>query len=227
MVTFYFIWIIRIRLKGNDIQIQKYPNIRPDWTPKSGSCTPLVDRADQSYFFRPRLHSCSKIFESGSGDFFLFENPSPVQTTDSGNSHRSNRNLPMFYLRNDHTDSCYWRNWKVTPDPGQVFLKPLTPGPTEKRRILQDSTPAFQIRYHLWPRVDSSRILYCFLNLDLERKVFEKTDPNPESLVIFGSSVAASGPTIWTSTYGLQPVLRNRLLIEPSGWAQTVHMFFT
>jgi len=37
-------------------------------------------------------------------------------------------------------------------------------------------------------------------------------------------SIAASGPTIWTSTYGLEPVLYNRLLIEPSGWAQTVHM---
>jgi len=33
------------------------------------------------------------------------------------------------------------------------------------------------------------------------------------------------GATIWTSTYGLEPVLCNRLLIEPSGWAQTVHMF--
>jgi len=37
--------------------------------------------------------------------------------------------------------------------------------------------------------------------------------------------VAASGVTIWTSTYGLEPVLCNRLLIEPSGWAQTLHMF--
>ena len=37
--------------------------------------------------------------------------------------------------------------------------------------------------------------------------------------------VAASGPAIWTSTYGLEPVLCNRLLIELSGWAQTVHMF--
>jgi len=40
----------------------------------------------------------------------------------------------------------------------------------------------------------------------------------------FGS-VVASGPTLWTSTYGLELVLCNRLLIEPSGWAQTVHMF--
>ena len=39
------------------------------------------------------------------------------------------------------------------------------------------------------------------------------------------SSVAASGPTICTSTYGLEPEPCNRLLIEPSGWAQTVHMF--
>jgi len=38
-------------------------------------------------------------------------------------------------------------------------------------------------------------------------------------------SVAAGGPTIWTSTYGLEPVLCNRLLFEPSDWAQTVHMF--
>ena len=37
--------------------------------------------------------------------------------------------------------------------------------------------------------------------------------------------VAADGPTIWTSTYGLEPVLCNRLLFEPSGWVQTVHMF--
>jgi len=37
--------------------------------------------------------------------------------------------------------------------------------------------------------------------------------------------VAASGPTIWTSTYGLEPVLCYRLLIELSGRAQTVHMF--
>jgi len=37
--------------------------------------------------------------------------------------------------------------------------------------------------------------------------------------------VAASGPTIWTSTCGLEAVLCNRLLFEPSGWAQTVHMF--
>ena len=37
--------------------------------------------------------------------------------------------------------------------------------------------------------------------------------------------VATSGPTIWTSAYGLEPGLYNRLLIELSGWAQTVHMF--
>jgi len=39
------------------------------------------------------------------------------------------------------------------------------------------------------------------------------------------SFVAASGPTIWTSTYGLEPMLYSRLLIEPSDWAKTVRMF--
>jgi len=44
MVTIYFIWIIPIRLKRKryPIQIRKIPNILSDWTPKSGSCTPLV-----------------------------------------------------------------------------------------------------------------------------------------------------------------------------------------
>jgi len=34
-----------------------------------------------------------------------------------------------FYLRNDHTDSCYCQNGKVTPVPGSVFHKTWTPGP--------------------------------------------------------------------------------------------------
>jgi len=38
-------------------------------------------------------------------------------------------------------------------------------------------------------------------------------------------SVAASGPTIWTNTYVLESTHSNRLLIEPSCWAQTVRMF--
>ena len=36
MVTIYFIWIIRVRIqlqrKRYPIQIQKIPNIQPDWT---------------------------------------------------------------------------------------------------------------------------------------------------------------------------------------------------
>jgi len=51
-------------------------------------------------------------------------------------------------------------------------------------------------------------------------KTFEKT-----SIKFHVPSVAASGPPIWTRTYGPEPVLCDRLLIEPSGWAQTVHMF--
>jgi len=57
--------------------------------------------------------------------FFKFENPTPVQTPAT----IINRTwiYSCFYLRNDHTDSWYCRNWKVTPDP--VFPKFLTPGP--------------------------------------------------------------------------------------------------
>jgi len=39
----------------------------------------------------------------------------------------------------------------------------------------------------------------------------------------FCGIVAAGGPTIWTSTYGLEPMHCNRLLVEPSCWSRTVH----
>jgi len=49
--------------------------------------------------------------------------------------------------------------------------------------------------------------------------------PSRTSLQKAGNVVAASGPTITIRTCGLEPVLCNRLLIEASRWAQTVHMF--
>jgi len=72
--------------------------------------------------------------------FFKFENPTPVQTAAT----IINPTLihPYFYLRTDNTDSCYCRNWKMSPGP--VFPKFLNPspdpGPKEKRRILLEST---------------------------------------------------------------------------------------
>ena len=74
--------------------------------------------------------------------FFKFQNPTPVQTPATIND--PTIIYPYFYLRNDHTDSYYCRNGKVTPDSGPVFPKYLTPGPDpspkEKRRILLEST---------------------------------------------------------------------------------------
>ena len=93
-------------------------------------------RGGRSHFFRLWLHSCSKIFESGpgsgSGYFSNFMNPTPIQTpatiTDPTVIYS------CFYLRNDHTDSCYCQNWKVTPDPGSIFHKFLTPRPDPARK---------------------------------------------------------------------------------------------
>jgi len=70
--------------------------------------------------------------------FFKFENPPPVQTP--ATIIDPTVIYPCFYLRNDHTDSCNCRNWKVTPVPAPVLTKFLTPGPKEKRRILPEST---------------------------------------------------------------------------------------
>jgi len=72
--------------------------------------------------------------------------------SDSSCNHRSNSNLPMFSLYK--WTHCYCRNWKVTPDPGPVFPKLLTPGPipgpNEKRRIRPESISVIRIRSHLW-----------------------------------------------------------------------------
>jgi len=38
----------------------------------------------------------------------------------------------------------------VTPVPGPVFHKFMTPGPKQNRRILPGSTPLIRIRSHLW-----------------------------------------------------------------------------
>jgi len=75
-------------------------------------------------------------------EYFKFGNPTPVQIP--ATIIDPPVIYPCFYLRNDHTDSCYCRNGKVTPDPGPVFHKCLTPdpGPKEKRRILRDPVPS-------------------------------------------------------------------------------------
>jgi len=84
--------------------------------------------------------------------FFKFENPTPVQTPVTIID--PTVIYPCFYLRNDRKDYCCCRNGKVTPVPGPVFHKFLTPGPDpspkEKRRIPLESTPLIQIRSHLW-----------------------------------------------------------------------------
>ena len=65
-----------------------------------------------------------------------------------------------------HADSCYCRKQKVTPDPGPVFYKFLTPAPSpkEKRKIQLELTPAIWIRGHLWSvRPGSKKHLYDWL----------------------------------------------------------------
>jgi len=60
--------------------------------------------------------------------------------------------FPCFYLRNDHIDSCYGRNKKVTPGPRPFFPKILTsePDPKEKRTILPELSLALWIQYRFW-----------------------------------------------------------------------------
>ena len=75
--------------------------------------------------------------------FFKYENPTLVQTP--ATIIDPIVIYPWFYLRNDHTDSFYCRNRKLTPDPDPFFHKFLTSWPDlglkGKRRILPESTP--------------------------------------------------------------------------------------
>jgi len=104
------------------------------WNAFVSSLCRIPVRGDQSHFFRLRLRSCSIIFEIRVRLFFKFENPTPVQTP--AKIIDPTVVYPRFYQRNDRADSCYCRNGKVTPDPGPVFHKFLTPDPglKEKRR---------------------------------------------------------------------------------------------
>ena len=84
-----------------DIRIQlqtHYPAGYPTAKPDSDH---LCSRGGRSHFFRLRLHSCFKFFESGAGSvsgniFQIWESDS---CSDSGYSHRSKCNLPMFLLK--------------------------------------------------------------------------------------------------------------------------------
>ena len=69
--------------------------------------------------------------------FFKFENPTPVQTPTT--IINPILTYPCFYLRNDHTDSCYCRNWKMTPGPGPVF-------PNFRLRVRQENAESFRSR---------------------------------------------------------------------------------
>jgi len=78
---------------------------------KSRSCETEDERSDentvyqrcrggQSHFFKLRLRSCSKIFESGSGNFSNLS----IRLQTTATIIDPTVIYPCFHLRNDHTD---------------------------------------------------------------------------------------------------------------------------
>ena len=76
-------------------------------------------RGGRCHVFRLRLPSCSKIFESGSGNSSNLRIRLSVQTS-VAIIHLTGI-YPCFFLTNDHTNSCSCRNGKVTPVRFQFF----------------------------------------------------------------------------------------------------------
>ena len=94
----------------------------------------LFPFSSESHFQSPTLLLFQKFWiRIQVRKFFGFENPTPVQTQATIDAIEV---YPCFSLRNDHADSCYCRNGKVTPDLGPVFQEFLT--------------PALRIRGHHW-----------------------------------------------------------------------------
>jgi len=105
---------------------------------------------------------------------------------------------PCLYLRNDHTDSCYCRNWKVTPHPGPFFPKLLIPGPDPVLKKMQNpagvdsSIPVWSHLYHLFFSPDPVR-----------------SSPDPWSSMLYAVlaetredqvQVGAKDPSVWGET---------------------------
>jgi len=86
-----------------------------------GSGTLVPWPVDHLYHFTAEVDGVT-FSNSDSVPVPIFLKPDP----EISKCHRSNRNIPMFLLRNDHNDSCNYRKWKVTLDPVPVFNKFFT-----------------------------------------------------------------------------------------------------
>jgi len=95
-------------------------------------------RVGRSNFFRLRLRSCSKFFESGSRSgpaiLQIWESDS---CSDSGCNHRSNRNSPMFLPKKWPHRLLLLQQLKSDSGSGSGFSQIFDSGssPREKRRI--------------------------------------------------------------------------------------------
>jgi len=99
----------------------------------------------KNFWIRVRIRIRIRLF------FKFYESDS---YSDSGNNHRSNRNLLMFLLKKWPHRLLLLPKLKSDSGSGfdfsQIFDSPTRSGPKEKRRILPESTPELLIRCHLW-----------------------------------------------------------------------------
>jgi len=148
----------------------------------------------------------------------LLSGPSPIQVQclSLDSTKRSNRNSSMFLFKK-------WPHWplllpKLNSDGGSVFSQNFDSGiGAGFERKKQNPVEVDSGTPDPWPSLICAQAVckeYC--------KDF------PVALNVRQDNYGVLRPvavSIWTNTFGLEPVLCNRLLIEPSGWAQTVHMF--
>ena len=83
-------------------------------------------RGGRNHFFRLRLPSCPKFLNPGAAIFQTWESDS---CSDSGYNHRSNRNLPMFFLKKSSHRLLLLTKLKSDYGSGSGFSQIFDPDP--------------------------------------------------------------------------------------------------
>jgi len=161
---------------------------------RSRSCdlTHVSTRGGQSHFFRLRLRSCLKIPDPGPTIFQIWESYS---CSDSSYIHRSNRNLPMFLLK--ELPHRFLLLPKLKSDSGSGFSQIFDSGSgsgfkrkTEDRAGV-DSGTLYPVPLLSWTGVPECTPtgFFVFLSEPVPvSKICEKPGADTESIFNFGST---------------------------------------
>jgi len=133
----------------------------------------LHQKWPESLFENPTPLLFQNIFiRPGSGIFQIWES----DTCSKSGYCRSNRNLPMFFLKKWPRRLLLLTKLKVTPDPGPVFHNILTPGPDPKQKSESCRSPLRHSGSNVQPH--SNYVSLCFFSVSSLPQSFDVRMPS-------------------------------------------------